>query len=88
MKWSRIFQKRRYNMDKRYFDLIDVSEACAVHANILARNANDSNLVEDFTTPQLNRLLTEMSRCLHNLNDVVYSQVDYASRYRDIDIRK
>lgn len=67
-------QERGYDMDRRFFDLINMCQACTVLANFLARNANNSKDAESYAIPRLDSLLTEMSRCLTLLRYEVHSQ--------------
>ena len=88
MKWSRTFQKRRYNMDRRFFDLIEKCEECVILANAMARNANYDKDIESYSTARLQDLCTMVSEVRTQLMYEVHSQTSHEPWDREIDISK
>ena len=75
-------------MDRRFFDLIDMCQACSLLANYLVRNANNSKDAESYIIPRLNNLLTECSCFLELLRYEVHSQTSDEPWDPNIDISK
>lgn len=88
MIWSRMRQERGYNMDRRYFDLIERCEECVILANNMARNANYDKDVESYSTARLQDLLTMVSEVRTQLMYEVHSQTSNEPWDREIDISK
>lgn len=77
MTWSRIRLERGYNMDRRFFDLIEKCEECAILANAMAGNANYSKDAESYSTPRLQDLCTMVSQVQQQLMYEVHSQTSH-----------
>lgn len=86
--WSRIRQERGHTMDRRFYDLIEKCEECAILANAMARNANYSKDAESYSTPRLQDLLTMVGQVQQQLMYEVHSQTSYEPWNQEIDISK
>ena len=88
MIWSRMLQERGHTMDRRFFDLIEKCQECAILANAMARNANYSKDAESYSTPRLQDLCTMVSQVQQQLMYEVHSQTSNEPWIREIDISK
>lgn len=88
MKWCRMLQERGYNMDRRFFDLIERCEECVILANSLARNANYDKDIESYSTARLQDLCTMVGEVRTQLMYEVHSQTSNEPWDREIDISK
>ena len=75
-------------MDRRFFDLIEKCEECAILANAIARNANSSKDSETYITPRLQDLCTMVSKVQQLLLYEVRSQMIYEPWMQKNDISK
>lgn len=75
-------------MDRRYYDLIEKCEECAILASAIAMNANYSKHAEAFSTPRLQDLLTMVGQVQQQLLYVVHSQTSHEPWVHEIDISK
>ena len=75
-------------MDKRFFDLIEKCEECAILANAMARNANSDKDIESYSTVRLQDLLTIVSQVQQQLLYEVHSQTSHEPWDKEIDISK
>lgn len=75
-------------MDRRFFDLIEKCEECAILANAMARNANYSKDAESYSTPRLQDLCTMVSHVQQQLMYEVHSQTSHEPWIQEIDISK
>ena len=88
MIWSLMRQERGYNMDKRFFDLIEKCEECVILANAMARNANFDKDIESYSTARLQDLCTMVGEVRTQLMYEVHSQTRSEPGDREIDISK
>lgn len=88
MIWSRMLQERGYDMDRRFFDLIERCEECVILANNMARNANFDKDIESYSTARLQDLCTMVSEVRTQLMYEVHSQTSNEPWDREIDISK
>ena len=86
--WSRMLQERGHTMDRRFYDLIEKCEECAILANAMARNANYSKDAESYSTPRLQDLLTMVGQVQQQLMYEVHSQTSHEPWIQEIDISK
>lgn len=84
MIWSRMRQERGYDMDRRFFDLIEKCEECVILANAMARNANYDKDIESYSTARLQDLCTMVSEVRTQLMYEVHSQTSSEPRDREI----
>ena len=88
MIWNLIHQERGHTMDRRFYDLIEKCEECAILANAMARNANYSKDAEAYSTPRLQDLLTMVGQVQQQLMYEVHSQTSHEPWIQEIDISK
>lgn len=75
-------------MDRRFFDLIEKCQECAILANAMARNANYSKDAESYSTPRLQDLCTMVGQVQQQLMYEVHSQTSHEPWIQEIDISK
>ena len=75
-------------MDRRFFDLIEKCEECAILANAMASHANLDKDIESYRTARLQDLMTMVSQVQQQLLYEVHSQTSHEPWDKEIDISK